>query len=307
MDPYEYAAPAAEGLVPLCKKIASTKTKDALVKSLKQLVSILEACTQDVEALGRGKDELPRTVLHLLQHADKDVKLYLAVCIVNMLRIWAPETPYDGDPENLEVRGGDTACAAPPEIKRMRRAARAPEDWRRMAAAPMRCAHAWGAPGGACTTAPGVVPCMEMPAGKPAAASQQLQARQGALKPRPAPAHLLLAGCAGRGSVGGQPPAEPHGADLPDGGFGAAGVLPGALVEGLAWPGPLRHSSHAVSSSMRPHAHQPACCSGGGSRPRAPGGPHATFLGSGAPLVSHCHPPRHKPPRPHVFNSACYK
>jgi hypothetical protein len=109
MDPFDFPGdgPAPpEGLVQLCKKISSTKSKDALIKGLKQLVSILESAPQDVEALGRGGDELPRTVASLLHHSDKDVKLYVAVCVVNMLRIWAPDTPFDDEPDNLEVRRG---------------------------------------------------------------------------------------------------------------------------------------------------------------------------------------------------------
>ncbi|KIZ01094.1 putative Sister chromatid cohesion like protein PDS5 [Monoraphidium neglectum] len=109
MDPFDFPGdgPAPpEGLVQLCKKISSTKSKDALIKGLKQLVSILESAPQDVEALGRGGDELPRTVASLLHHSDKDVKLYVAVCVVNMLRIWAPDTPFDDEPDNLEAALG---------------------------------------------------------------------------------------------------------------------------------------------------------------------------------------------------------
>jgi hypothetical protein len=96
-------------MVALCKKIGTTKTKDALIKSLKQLATALENYPQDVDVLGRAKAELPRALWHLCgqqQTSDKDVKLHLAVCIVHMLRIWAPSTPYDDEPERLEVRGG---------------------------------------------------------------------------------------------------------------------------------------------------------------------------------------------------------
>jgi len=106
-DAYAYDAgegPSEAGVVALCKKIGATKTKDALIKALKQLATALEAAPQDVGALGRAKAELPRLLWGLVQQqSDKDVKLGLAVCIVHMLRIWAPSTPYDDEPECLEV------------------------------------------------------------------------------------------------------------------------------------------------------------------------------------------------------------
>lgn len=107
MDLYAYDAvdgPSEARLAKLCKKIGSTKTKDALIKGLKELASILEQAPQDVEVLGGTKDDVPRTLVALFQHTDKDVKLYLAVCVVHMLRIWAPSTPFEDEPNQLEVR-----------------------------------------------------------------------------------------------------------------------------------------------------------------------------------------------------------
>jgi hypothetical protein len=121
-EPYAYdgagEAPSEAGLVALCKRIGASKGKDALIKALKQLSSALEALPQDADALGRAKGEVPRALAGLAgQGLDKDVRIYLAVCTVHMLRIWAPATPYEDEPERLEVRR--RACCARP-----RRAAR---------------------------------------------------------------------------------------------------------------------------------------------------------------------------------------
>jgi hypothetical protein len=99
------AGGGGKGVVGLCRRLATAKGKDTLLKALKALGSTLEALPQDMDALGRGAaDELPGTLFRLASHSDKDVKLSAAVCIVNMLRIWAPATPYEDEPERLEVR-----------------------------------------------------------------------------------------------------------------------------------------------------------------------------------------------------------
>jgi hypothetical protein len=108
-DPYDFVNHGAQpqGVAALCKRVASAKGKDALIKGLKQLASILEEAPQDLGSLGRAAAaELPRTAASLLHHGDKDVRLYTAVVVVHMLRIWAPDTPFEGEPEALEVRRG---------------------------------------------------------------------------------------------------------------------------------------------------------------------------------------------------------
>ncbi|GIL43844.1 hypothetical protein Vafri_1442 [Volvox africanus] len=78
---------------------SSGKGKDALAKSFKQLAKALEAAPQDVAALGSAKDSLP---LQLLEHvtagnADKELRLYGALCIVYIMRIYAPDVPYSDE------------------------------------------------------------------------------------------------------------------------------------------------------------------------------------------------------------------
>ncbi|GBF94053.1 hypothetical protein Rsub_07321 [Raphidocelis subcapitata] len=107
-DPYAYdgagEAPSEAGLVALCKRIAASKGKDALIKAVKQLASALEALPQDADALGRAKGEVPRALAGLAgQSLDKDVRINLAFCTVHMLRVWAPERPYEDEPERLEA------------------------------------------------------------------------------------------------------------------------------------------------------------------------------------------------------------
>jgi hypothetical protein len=97
-----------------------------------QIATSLEATPQDVEALGAAKENLPVTLLQYAraEQADKvrsrvaqgcwrpqphsltlvlnpcalqDVTLYTALCIVQLMRVCAPETPYDD--EQLKVNG----------------------------------------------------------------------------------------------------------------------------------------------------------------------------------------------------------
>ncbi|KAG2501809.1 hypothetical protein HYH03_000309 [Edaphochlamys debaryana] len=98
---YDFDEPEASAeLVQLASKLkAPGKGKDALVKLLKPLYAALEGLPQEVEMLGSAKESLPPL---LLQHAtakqaDKDVRLYGALCIVHVLRVYAPETPYDDE------------------------------------------------------------------------------------------------------------------------------------------------------------------------------------------------------------------
>ncbi|GIL81918.1 hypothetical protein Vretifemale_10677, partial [Volvox reticuliferus] len=75
------------------------KGRDALAKSFKQLAKALEAAPQDVAALGCAKDSLP---LQLLEHAtaanaDKELSLYGTLCIVYVMRIYAPDVPYSDE------------------------------------------------------------------------------------------------------------------------------------------------------------------------------------------------------------------
>jgi hypothetical protein len=73
---------------------------------LRALAGLLEQLPQDVGALGSSKarDVLleslcDKTILHSKQ---KDVRMYAAACFAQLLRIYAPDTPYDD--KQLEVR-----------------------------------------------------------------------------------------------------------------------------------------------------------------------------------------------------------
>ncbi|MEW5302789.1 MAG: hypothetical protein WDW36_005537 [Sanguina aurantia] len=94
-------------LVEVNKKLGSPpKGKDALLKLLKIARTELETLPQDVASLGSCKGSLPGHLLQpaLMKHEDKDVKLHVALCLTELLRVFAPDTPFT-DPQ-LEVRGG---------------------------------------------------------------------------------------------------------------------------------------------------------------------------------------------------------
>lgn len=82
---------------------------------LRVLAGLLEQLPQDVQALGSAKaqqvllDALSdRAILHSKQ---KDVRMYAAACFAQLLRIYAPETPYQDD-KQMEV-GGSSWCSWP--------------------------------------------------------------------------------------------------------------------------------------------------------------------------------------------------
>ncbi|KAG2444766.1 hypothetical protein HXX76_001510 [Chlamydomonas incerta] len=86
-------------VVALAGKLKAAKGKDNIVKCLKQLRTALEGLPQDVQSLGGAQETLPGL---LLQHAtsanaDKDVRMYGAICLVQLMRVFAPELPYDDD------------------------------------------------------------------------------------------------------------------------------------------------------------------------------------------------------------------
>lgn len=198
-DVYSYDGVDEAELAALCKRLASAKAKDALIKALKALASTLEGAPQDVAALGRARDEVPRALGSLLAagSSDKDVRLYLALCVVHTLRIWAPETPYDDEPERLEVRGaergrrGREAARARTALAAQRRR-RFP--WRALkcGGAPTAVAGAGGIGDGQAHSGSSAGPAREAP--RPATAAGGARARgdalhahnvHAALRPRP--------------------------------------------------------------------------------------------------------------------------
>lgn len=90
------------------KQIARCVSKlkgSSRTSQLRVLAGLLEQLPQDVEALGpsQAREVLlgalaDKAVLHSKQ---KDVRMYAAACFAQLLRIWAPETPYED--KQLEV------------------------------------------------------------------------------------------------------------------------------------------------------------------------------------------------------------
>jgi hypothetical protein len=110
-DAYTYAAEhdsqeqdEAEHAKQIARCVAKFKGSSRS-SQLRTLAGLLEQLPQDVEALGSSKarDVLlealsDRSILHSKQ---RDVRMYAAACFTQLLRIYAPDTPYDD--KQLEV------------------------------------------------------------------------------------------------------------------------------------------------------------------------------------------------------------
>lgn len=100
-DVFEFQEPVdQQALAGYVKKFkAASRTKDTLIKALKQVSAILEKAPQDQDALGHSRNDLVDVLVHdsVLQHQDKNVKLYAALCLAHIFRIFAPEIPYEDD------------------------------------------------------------------------------------------------------------------------------------------------------------------------------------------------------------------
>ena len=88
---------------PGCKDVAEDMHVDELIRRLKQLASNFQGMGQEENAY----DEYVPLCLHLaeegfLNHPSKDVRLLVACCIADILRIYAPEAPYK-DQEQVKV------------------------------------------------------------------------------------------------------------------------------------------------------------------------------------------------------------
>jgi sister-chromatid-cohesion protein PDS5 len=83
--------------LPLVPKANKQITTSELIKRLTSLSNQLIEANQDNAAI---KAQLEKTIApqlvdnNLLQHKDKGVKSYVAVCIVEALRICAPDAPF---------------------------------------------------------------------------------------------------------------------------------------------------------------------------------------------------------------------
>lgn len=88
-------------LTDIGKKLAKpSQPKDALLKLLRQAASLLAEVEQSpqpstVTALKGCSESL--VLVNLLRHKDKDVKLLVALCISEIMRILAPDAPYSDE------------------------------------------------------------------------------------------------------------------------------------------------------------------------------------------------------------------
>ena len=81
--------------------VGLSNKKAELIQHLNNLHKSLKSLTQD-EALGLQKvlktSTAPQLLSHkILSHSDKDVKLLSCCCIVDVLRLMAPENPYNNE------------------------------------------------------------------------------------------------------------------------------------------------------------------------------------------------------------------
>ncbi|KAG1666356.1 hypothetical protein FOA52_007894 [Chlamydomonas sp. UWO 241] len=85
-----------DALRDLAKKLSNPNAKggkDGTVRTLKAIAKELEDAPQDVGALGSASAPLAEGLLAHL-HGDKEVKLYVAECMVQLMRVHAPDTPF---------------------------------------------------------------------------------------------------------------------------------------------------------------------------------------------------------------------
>jgi sister-chromatid-cohesion protein PDS5 len=97
-DKYAFEEVDTDELAAAVQKLRSSqKSKDVLAKGLKELADVLQKFPQDVQALGSTAKQLVVALAQkaVLQHTDKDVKLYAANCFAQLLRIYAPDVPYE--------------------------------------------------------------------------------------------------------------------------------------------------------------------------------------------------------------------
>lgn len=86
-----------------CKEVHEEMHVDELIRRLKTLASTFQSMGQEENAY----DEFVPLCLHLaeegfLNHPSRDVRLLIACCIADILRIYAPEAPYK-DPDQVKV------------------------------------------------------------------------------------------------------------------------------------------------------------------------------------------------------------
>lgn len=91
----------AQGLLEVGERLSKLpSSKDTLCKLLKQALALLSAMSQSIDISLQSAMEPLKTALgksNLLKHKDKDVRLLVAACISEVMRIVAPDAPYDDD------------------------------------------------------------------------------------------------------------------------------------------------------------------------------------------------------------------
>lgn len=111
-DAYAYAAEHdSQDMEDQARQIARCVAKlkgSSRNSQLRVLAGLLDQLPQDVNALGPAKDRdvlldslCEKAILHSKQ---KDVKMYAAACFAQLLRIYAPETPYEDKQLEVSVR-----------------------------------------------------------------------------------------------------------------------------------------------------------------------------------------------------------
>ena len=92
---------------PLIARHNKPITTAELIKRLTDLANQLIDVSQDNAAV---KGQLERTIApqlvdkNLLQHKDKGVKSYVAVCVVEALRICAPDAPFNASQLKVTIK-----------------------------------------------------------------------------------------------------------------------------------------------------------------------------------------------------------
>jgi sister-chromatid-cohesion protein PDS5 len=90
-----------------CKEVDEDMGVDELIRRLKVLATAFQSMGQLENNAAKEHEDYVPVCVHLasfgfLNHESKDVRLLVACCIADILRIYAPEAPYK-DPETVKV------------------------------------------------------------------------------------------------------------------------------------------------------------------------------------------------------------
>ncbi|CAN0022800.1 unnamed protein product, partial [Phaeothamnion confervicola] len=87
------AAPAAEASA-FAERLSLDNGRDRLVRRLQQVHESLKELSQDDRPAGLGAMARDLASPAVTQHRDKEVRLLAACCLVDVLRVYAPDAPY---------------------------------------------------------------------------------------------------------------------------------------------------------------------------------------------------------------------